>query len=92
MSTCNQYKNIEIIYVLYFTLSSKCRGISVWTRYISRAQYLHVAHDSCIGKHSSVAKVFIVPYPFKSQFVYSKECDMMANTLEWTRVSQPQHC
>lgn len=90
MSTCNQYRNIYIVYMLYFALSSKPRVISMCTIHISCAQYLHVAHGFYIRKHSSVAKVSLVCYPFKSQVVYSTECDMGVNTLDQTKVSQPQ--
>lgn len=55
---------------------------TMWTRHISRAQFLHVAHGSCVGKHSFVVKVFIVSYLFKSQVIYSKGCEVMANTLD----------
>lgn len=93
MSTCKPYKNTEIICLLYLTLSSKPRVTSTWTRPIlSCAQYVPVTHGSCVGKHSSVTKAFIVPFLFKSQVVHSKECIMMADTLGQTRVSQLQHC
>lgn len=55
---------------------------TMWTRHISCAQFLHVAHGSCVGKHSFVVKVFIVSYLFKSQVIYSKGCEVMANTLD----------
>lgn len=55
---------------------------TMWTRHISCAQFLHVANGSCVGKHSFVVKVFIVSYLFKSQVIYSKGREAMANTLD----------